>query len=105
MNTIEKVLKREDWESKGKEEINQGSCKLFAEAVNQEDSRYKVRRGPLHTFLYREDTGLYYDSECPEGAEYPDFLPFYCRCHSIYDSYWMHLGWSKIGPNRHVQKS
>jgi len=32
---------------------------------------------PFHCFIWYE--GKYYDSECPEGCEYADQLPFYQR--------------------------
>ena len=82
------------------QEINTGDCDSFAEMiVNQGfgknvwggelyEKEWSPRARSIETWIkngYAEGhyftvyEGRYYDSECPEGVDWPDDLPFYQR--------------------------
>jgi len=65
--------------------INEGRCDYFASAVEQLVPSCDATWGPGHCFVRCDDR--YYDSETPEGVEYPDQLPFFSR-YQTYESDW-----------------
>jgi len=86
------------------QEINNGECCDFAEPIPFGETiwgdelcpilwstkvlflkNWFTHFAPAHCFIKYQDK--YYDSECPEGVNYPDELPFYKRELQAYYNY------------------
>jgi len=99
MNITEKIFELLPLFDMEPHEINEGSCSTFAAMLRdagfgrdvwgddldmdlwsdeiQHIEYWLETYGMQHCFTWYE--GKFYDSECPEGCEYPDQLPFYKR--------------------------
>jgi len=99
--TIRALLQAEHWIGTKPKFINAGSCGQFADGVEERMNGEAVpvwgddlprdawsphvrcipdwftHAAPFHCFVKHQNR--YYDSECPEGVDRPDELPFYQR--------------------------
>jgi len=94
------LAQRERWFDISPVQINNGLCDSFAEIIAETVPDTEIMWGcellktlwsnkiqhlkdwfthfaPYHCFIVFDDK--YYDSECPQGCNYPDDLPYYQR--------------------------
>lgn len=80
------------WDRKGfnPQSINCGNCENFAKELEKKFPQGFAVWGEDYLDFFNTDVDcsghcffvfemLYWDSECPEGTDYPDSLPFYAR--------------------------